>query len=70
MSRTVESEMTKALCEFGAEGQDCEDCLMPMPPGDAVYFFSDGGMEPRDGTYVCKACATKQIRSSFGGDVG
>jgi hypothetical protein len=55
-----------ALCDFGGEGEPCEDCDMPIPPGDPVYFFSDGGFESRDGTYVCKDCAKKFAQNISG----
>ena len=58
---TPQQEMDKALCDFGGTGDDCEDCNMPIPPGDPVYFFSDGGFESRDGTYVCKMCAINRV---------
>lgn len=51
--------LEETICTFGAEGEECENCRMPMPPGDPVHFFSDGGWESRDGTYVCQNCAKK-----------
>jgi hypothetical protein len=32
-----------------------------------MYFFSDGGWEPRDGTYRCKACAITFANEVDGG---
>lgn len=52
-------DLDKALCDFGGSGEECEECSIPIPPGDPVYFFSDGGYEPRDGAYVCRTCALK-----------
>lgn len=34
----------------------CEECNKPIPKGGDIHFLSDGGYEPRDGTYVCEAC--------------
>lgn len=51
-------DLSKHLCEFKADpGQECEECRSDIPEGGEVYFFSDGGFEPRDGTYVCRSCA-------------
>lgn len=58
---TPQQEMDKALCDFDGEGVLCEGCNTRFSSGDSVYFFSDGGMESRDGTYVCKMCAINRV---------
>lgn len=60
--QVIAKHLAETLCEFGGEGEDCENCHVPIPPGDPVHFFSGGGYESRDGTYVCKACAVNLIR--------
>lgn len=47
-----------ALCEFNLD--ECEQCG-DEDKSKPVYFFSDGGWEPRDGTYLCEACARKRL---------
>lgn len=58
----IAAEMAKAECEFASDGSfECEKCDLPIPPGDAVFFLSDGGFESRDGSYFCRACFRKYL---------
>lgn len=42
------------ICEFEPTEYDtCEKCNVG---NRQLYFASDGGYEPRDGTYLCKKC--------------
>lgn len=54
------TEMTELLaehlCEFD-DGDTCENCKAEIPPGQPIYFFSDGGYDCREGTYRCETCA-------------
>ena len=60
----IAATLAKAECEFGSDGEtECEVCDLPIPLGDAIYFFSDGGWESRDGEYLCRACAVKRLTS-------
>jgi hypothetical protein len=61
---TPQEILADALCdELAVEGDHCEDCREQIPMGQPYYWFSDGGYEPRDGTYVCRACAEKYINN-------
>ena len=62
-AQNIEDEkLAPHLCEFVAEKGDwCEECKKTIPEGGRVYFFSDGGYEPRDGTYTCRSCAMKIV---------
>lgn len=52
-------QLAKHRCEFDSEGDfRCDVCPTVIPAGGPVYWFSDGGYEPRDGTYMCQRCAT------------
>lgn len=60
----MSSEISKLRCEFGfREGDDtCDRCQTKQAIGKPMFFLSDGGYEPRDGTYVCRKCAVEFIR--------
>lgn len=45
--------LVELRCEFGLDEASCDKC--GCADGDC-YFVSDGGYEPRDGTYLCRDC--------------
>lgn len=56
--RTVDQQLADLRCNFKAERHEqCEKCRSEIKEGLAVFWISDGGMEPRDGTYMCEQCA-------------
>lgn len=65
MPAALDEKLAPHLCEFVASERDnanwCEECHETIPEGGKIYFFSDGGYEPRDGTYTCRACAVKIV---------
>lgn len=52
------------LCQWksgvgGEPIQQCDACHHEIPLGGEVHFISDGGYEPRDGSYVGLCCIRK-----------
>lgn len=54
--RTYATVLHRALCDFKAESDTCEECKTQMPDGADIFWVADGGLSP-DGTYVCIDCA-------------
>lgn len=54
----IHDALLDALCEFPLD--ECEKCG-DRTEGAPTYLFSDGGYEPRDGTYLCEPCARKWL---------
>lgn len=57
----IYDDLAKKVCNWDLKEVPCEECHDNQEGGDC-YFFSDGGYEPRDGTYLCKACARKRYQ--------
>lgn len=54
MDRNLPEGIAKFACEFNLEPNNaCEKC---NTTGELAFFLSDGGLEPRDGTYLCQSC--------------
>lgn len=62
MTTTLEHMLKDHLCELTSEGDACEvqGCGI-IPDGHPVYFFSDGGYDSREGTYLCRAHACEWL---------
>lgn len=57
-SGLIEADIDKRRCKFDLSECPCEDCGLDNKDED-VFFWSDGGYEPRDGTYLCRKCSRK-----------
>lgn len=56
----IDADISKMLCQWDLKEVPCEECKDDRE-GEDCYFLSDGGYEPRDGTYLCKACTRKRF---------
>ena len=55
--QTLTQQLDEMRCSFKAErGEQCEKCREHIGEGSAMFWISDGGMESRDGTYMCEKC--------------
>jgi len=55
-ARCYATVLHRALCDFKAQGDACEECRSPIPDGEDIFWIADGYPSP-DGTYVCVGCA-------------
>lgn len=51
----MKQDMSKRRCDCNLNEIACEKCG-DNRADEPCYFFSDGGYEPRDGTYLCSSC--------------
>lgn len=56
----IDADIAKLECTFDLAEVPCEECKAAQE-GEPCHFLSDGGYEPRDGTYLCKACTRKRF---------
>lgn len=62
IEQAIEDAKANSQCEFDLSQAQCEKCG-DNRAGEACYFISDGGYEPRDGTYLCASCLPKLFLS-------
>ena len=56
----IDKDIDEMRCEWDLKEVPCEECKR-SDEGHECYFLSDGGEEPRDGTYLCRNCARKRF---------
>lgn len=55
MTPEQQQALAEMTCDWDLFYMPCEKCG-DSTSGRSCHFVSDGGYEPRDGTYLCKKC--------------